>query len=335
MGDKIAWPAGDQEWVARYRRSLAGKHVSALVLEERERELLDAAREAGVPAAELFGGAGALAAEDAVELATVDEEVRASLGGGLRPALREIGNTLMGIGIVTVLVMIVRHGWSVDIGMAQALVAGSVLVVFVGWVVGRALFAAGRSTSAVGVLGAVGAVALAGIGTAARLSSGHIAATDVPVPLLALALLAPGVAALVTASRMPQQELRESWDDAEWLRRFRGGLRARLIPADAARGHVAEVEQALGSSGATSAYEEFGHPLALAREFAAADRTARARRWWLTTIAGTGAPLLIAALVLANQSWGSLTIPVALVLVLAAAAALGVGWDDRPRANRQ
>lgn len=199
---------------------------------------------------------------------------------------------------------------------------------------GRALFAAGRSASAVGVLVAAGAVALAGIASAASLGSGHIAASDVPAPLLALGMLAPGVVALVAASRMPQQALREGWDDTAWLRRFRGGLRARLMPAEAARGHVAEIEQAL-VTGETSAYAEFGHPLALARDLAAADRAARARRWWVSTVAGTGVPLAIAALVLANQSWGALTIPVAVAVLLAAAGALAVGWDRRPWATGQ
>lgn len=335
MGEGVkAWPVGDQKWVARYRTSMSGKRVPAFSLDERERELLAAVREAEVPAVALFGDADALAAEDAAELATADEAVRTSLGGGLRPALWEVGGTLVGIGAVVVILMIIRHGWSVDMDTAPALVGASMLVVFVGWVVGRALFSAGRSASAVGALVAAVAVALAGIASAANLGSGHIAASDVPVPLLAPAMLAPGVIALVVASRMPQQALRDSWDDTEWLRRFRGGLRARLTPAAAARGHVAEITHALGSGG-TSAYAEFGHPLTLARELAAADQVARARRWWVSTIAGTGTPLVPAALVVSSQSWGTLSIPVAVALVLAAAVVLGVRWDDRPWAKGQ
>ncbi|WP_211249282.1 hypothetical protein [Nocardioides aequoreus] len=315
--------------MARYRMSIADKHVPAHALKEREHELLSAVREAEVSAAELFGDADVLAKEDAAELATVEEEVRASLGGGLRPALREVGNTLMGIGIVAVLLMIVRHGWSLDIDIALVLVAGSVLVVFMGWVVSRAVFAAGRSASAVGVLMASGAAALAGLASAASLDSDHIVASDVPTPLLALAMLAPGVAALVAASRMTQQASQEGWDDAEWLRRFRGGLRAHLMPATTARGHVAEIEQAL-VTGKTSAFAEFGHPLTLAREVAAADSAARKRRWWLSTVAGTGAPLAIGSLIILNQSWGVLTIPVAVAFLLAGVIAPVLGWDDRP-----
>lgn len=172
------------------------------------------------------------------------------------------------------------------------------------------------------------AVALAGI-AAASLGSGRVAAHDVPVPLLVLAVLVPGVVALVAASRLPQHELRETWDDAAWRRSFRGGLRSHLVPAATARDHVAEIEQTL-ADGATSARAEFGHPSVLARELAAADQPVRVRRWWVSTIAGAGAPLGLAALVLDNDSWGWLTVPAAVALTLAAATALALGWRGRP-----
>ncbi|WP_313406598.1 hypothetical protein [Aeromicrobium sp.] len=332
MADQTAWPAADEAWLERYRRSIAGKHVPAAVLEQRERELLEAVRAADMPAIELFGKADVLAAEDAAELATVDEEVRESLGGGLRPALREVGHTLMGIGIVAVLIMFARHGWTIDLDLALTLVAAGVTIAFVGWTVTRALFASGRSGGAVSALVAAVAAALAAIATAAVLGADRIVARDVPTPLLALAMLMPGVTALVLASRMPQQRFRESWDDAQWLHRFRGALRSRLVPAPAAQGHVAELEQALAAAG-TSAHDEFGDPVVLARQVAAADRVARTRRWWVSTVAGTGTPLVIAALVLANQSWGALTIPISVVLALAGLAAPVVRWDDRPWAK--
>lgn len=302
------WPVGDRPWAARYQLSMAGKHVPAVALEERERELLDAVRAAGLPAAEVFGDADVLAAEDVAELATADEAVRVSAGGGVRPALQDVSGTLVASGGVAALLMVIRGGRSVDVDVASALVAASVLALFLGWVISRALFAAGRSVSAVGVLVAAGAAAVAGTASAASLGPGRLAASDVPVAAQGVGRLAPGVVTLVVASRMPQPDLRRRWDDAEWLRRFRGGLRARLVPASTARGHVVEIEQALGSETASAA-AEFGHPLVLARELAEVDRTARTRRWWLSTVAGTGTPLVIAALVVANDSWGALTIP--------------------------
>ncbi|ANH40026.1 hypothetical protein I601_3620 [Nocardioides dokdonensis FR1436] len=327
------WPIRDREWAARYQRSMAGRNVPAAALEERERELLGAVREADVPAARLLGDPDELASEDAAELATVDEAVRRSVGGGLQPALHEAGNVLMGVGLVTSLVLVVRSGWAVDIDLALAAVGASVLVVFLGWVVVRALFASGRTAAAVGA--GLGAVALAGadLAYAGDLGAGEVAVRGVPVPLLVLALLTPGVTALVVAHRMSGRELGAEWDDATWLRRFRGGLRGRLVPATTARGHVAEIEQAL-SVGGMSAYSEFGHPLVLAHELAAADATARTRLWAVSTVAAVGAPLTIAALVLVNQGWGRLTVPVAVVFLLAGVSAAVVGWGRRPWGTR-
>lgn len=96
MPTVTAWPGADRAWVARHRMSMTSRHVPALVLEERERALLNVVLEVEVAAAEIFGDADELAVEDAAVLATSDEAVRTSLGGGLRPALREVGGTLVG-----------------------------------------------------------------------------------------------------------------------------------------------------------------------------------------------------------------------------------------------
>ncbi|TFD59208.1 hypothetical protein E3T39_12510 [Cryobacterium suzukii] len=248
--------------------------------------------------------------------------------------MKDAGGTLLGIGVVSVLLIALRNGWSADISIAHLLAAVSVVVVFVGWAVGRALFSAGRSVAMTGALMTAGIVAVAGIASAVAVGNEYIAASDVPVPVLGLGLLFPGLVTLVLASRMPQQVLRTSWDDTDWLRRLRGGLRARLVPAATARGHVAEIQQALGARG-ESAYEEFGHPLVLARELADANRTSRSRRWWLSTLAGTGSPLAIAALVVTTQSWGALTTPVVVILLLGSVATPVVGWSHRPWVKEQ
>ncbi len=328
------WSAEDQKWATRYRTVMTGKHVPASSLQEREHELLDAVRAARVPAAELFGDATALATEDAAELATVEEEIRTSLGAGLRPVLREIGGRLTGISAVAVLLMVLRHGWSIDVDIAHVMVAASVLLAFLGWVVLRALFTAGRSGLMISAGVVLSAVVAAGIAFAANLGSGHYAARDVPVPLLALAMLTPGVVMLAVSHRIPQQVLRQQWNDEQWLRRFTGGLRARLMPSPTIRDHVTEIEQNLDLSG-TSAYTEFGHPLVLARELAAANRVARTRRWWVLAVFGTLTPLVIAALIATSDSWGALTIPVALAFVLSAAVVLGTAWGDRPWTGRR
>ena len=217
------WPQQDQGWVSRYRTSMTGRHVPA------------------------------------VELATPDEAARMSLRGGLRPALREVGGTLVGLTAVPLLIILFRGGWSVDVPITSALIAVSLTVGYTGWVVSRALFSGGRPIATSGVLAAAGAVAgavaVAGIAWAARLNADDVVARDVCVPLMGRGVLAPGTLVLVAARRLPQPTLREDWDDAEWLRRFRSGLRTRLVPSATTRGHLDEVHQTI-KAGTASAFEE-------------------------------------------------------------------------------
>lgn len=328
-----AWPEQDRRWIGRYRTAMEGKPVPAAALAEREAELLASVRAAGLPAAEVFGAADVLAAEDAAELATADEAVRASEGAGSRVPLREMGGLLVGLGIVLLLQALVRGYRSVDVEAGSVLVALGVTAGAVAWFVTRALFSAGRPVAMVGVLVAAVPVAVASLVAAERLGPGRVVAGGVPVLLLAAGLIVPGAVVLVAVSRLPQPVLREDWDDDEWLRRFRGGLRARLVPASTARGHVAEVEQPRGSGATTAA--EFGHPLVLARELAEVDRAARARRWWVSTLGGASALLTLAALVRANDSWGALTVPLVVVVLLGAVARLASAWGARPWATRR
>ena len=102
---------------------MAGKHVPTIVLEERERELLNAVREADMPAAELFGDASTLAADDVLELATTAETVRTSEGGGPRHAVKDAGGTLLVMGIVSTALLALRSGWSADIYFAHLVLA--------------------------------------------------------------------------------------------------------------------------------------------------------------------------------------------------------------------
>lgn len=323
------WPAGDQKWVAQYRMALARESVPAEVREARERELLEAVRESGQPASEAFGEADAVAADDAAELSTPGEAVRVSVGGGLRPALREVGGTLLGIGVVAVVLLALRSGWTVDLEAAELVVAGSLVVAYLGWVVGRALFAGGRAAATVATVVGAGAIAVLGIIAAVQIGPDVVVAAGVSVPLIAVLIVVSGVAILVATRWMPEHTLRDSWDNDEWLRRFSGGLRARLMTGDAVRSHVAEVTQAI-SAGGGDAFEEFGHPVALARAVAESDRVARRRRWWVAMVVGAVFPLVIAAMIVVNDSWGALTIPAAVFLGLGALATLGTRWATRP-----
>lgn len=333
MTGTTEWPARDQAWASRYHAALCRLDVPAASRDERVSELRNAAARAGVCAAELFGDADALAAEDAAERSSTEEAVRRSLGGGLRPVLLEAGGTLLGVGAVAALIIAVRDGWFADIDIAHVLVAAGLLIVCAGWIVARAVFSAGRPAPAIGALAGAAAVCAAALAAAVHIGPGHRAATDVPVVLLAAVVLAPGVALLVGAHRLRQPQLRTDWSDDAWLRRFRGGLLTRLVPAAAAREHVSEIEQSLGFG--TTAHAEFGHPVVLAREIAAADRIARVRRWRSSVVLGVGAPLLMAALILLSWIWGAWSIPAAAVPAAAALVALRALRGARPGAQRR
>lgn len=155
-----SWPAADREWAAAYRMRMRGEDVPAPALDERERELLEAVHGARRSARELFGDPAALAAEDCAALATTEEAVSGSLGGGLRPALAEVGGTLLAIGAVAAGGTVVRSGSSADIRVADAVIAAGLLPVFLGWFVVRAVLRGGRSATAVGVFVSAGAIAL-------------------------------------------------------------------------------------------------------------------------------------------------------------------------------
>lgn len=331
--DQRSWPEQDRKWVARYRTAIAGKNVPTAVLQRREDELLKAVHSAAQPAVEVFGDAVDLAKGDASELATTDEAVRTSEGGGVRAALREGGGTLAGTGAVAVVLMFLRNGWYVDVELATALFVVTAVVVIAGWFLARSLFSAGRPVGMAVALLCAAAVATAGIVVAVDVGPNVVVASDVPLLALGVALMAPGLVALGVAAAMPPQVLQMDWDDAKWWRRFRGGLTCRLVPQAAVRAHVAEVRQQLSSSG-VAAHVEFGHPLVLAREIAGADRTARARRWWMLTIAGTIAPLLVGLLILVGGTWGALTIPVGVIFVLVGLSRPVIAWGRRPWAKQ-
>lgn len=327
------WPERDRAWADRYRASMAAKHVPVESLDARERELLTAVLAEELPAEHLFGPADSLAAEDATEVVTVEEAVLSAEGGGARKLVGELGAALVAFSVISGVLMVIRGGWSTDLDVAVIAVIGGVAAVGLAWTAGRALFAAGHTRAAIAAVAGAVAVAVVCVAYAANLGGGHLLAHDVPTLLVTAALMVPGLALLLFGSRMPKPTLREHWTDEEWLSRFRSALRGRLVPAVAARGHVAEIEQALGN-GDTSAFSEYGHPLILAREIANSDHGARARRWWLSMLGGSVLPAVLAVLIALSRTWGTLTIPVVVVLALLAMISFAAGWGDRPRAQR-
>ncbi len=252
---------------------------------------------------------------------------------GSRATIRDAGGTLVAMGLATTLLTIMRTGWYADIEAAHCVFAVGVLVAFLGWTVMRASLAAGRTAPAITALVTVSALGLAGISGAAGLGAAQTVARNVPAALLGVGLLLPGILVLVISSRMATVEVRESWTKEEWLRRFRGGLRARLVPSATVRAHCAEIEQALSCSAGRAEgapYALLGHPAVAARDLAATDKTSTARRWWLWSVSGAVLPLVTVGLILTTGSWGVLTFPLAGLLLLAAPMRWMSTWGDRP-----
>ena len=53
-----------------------------------------------------------------------------SPGGGLRPALLEVGGSLLGVGAIAAVRVVMDNGWSVDVQLAATVLAVGVLIAF-------------------------------------------------------------------------------------------------------------------------------------------------------------------------------------------------------------
>lgn len=323
------WPQRDARWLGLYRGSIAGKPVPRDVAEARERELLVAVLEAEAPADEVLGDPAELAALDATELAGGEEELIREDGGTPRTTVINVGGTGLAIGLVVSISMLVRSGWSLDVNLAVILVGGGTAVAFIAWAVASGCYGGGRlgGVFAAIVLGVV--AGSGGIVMAVLVGNDHVLVRDVPTLLVGAALLMPGVALLIIGGNL-RERLQEDWSDGEWLQRFRNGLRTRLLPAEAARGHIAEVVQTIARGGDGSANREFGHPLVYARALAQANRHSRGRRWWVSAVGTIGWPLAFLALMLLIDTGSALRIPFAVLFGLGAVAGTAALWPTRP-----
>lgn len=323
------WPERDDAWLGRYRRSLAGQPVPRDVAEERERELLAAVIEADAPAEAILGDPAELAAMDAAELADGAKEMIRAEGGTPRSTVINVGGTGLAIGLLASITVLVERGWSLEVNLATSLVGAGVAAAFIAWAVASGCYWGGQLGGVLASI-ALGVAALtAGIVMAVLVGNDHVLASDVPTLLVGAALLLPGIALLIIGGTM-REHLRTDWNDDEWLQRFRNGLRTRLLPAEAARGHIAEAVQTIAHEGEGSAYREFGHPLVYARALAQADRSSRGRRWWLSAVGTIGGPLALLALMPFTDTGSVLRIPFAVLLGIRALLGTTNLWPTRP-----
>ncbi|MGL3150046.1 hypothetical protein ACSS7Z_06750 [Microbacterium sp. A82] len=325
------WPERDKKWASRYMVAVAHPRVPSEAREERARELISSLHAADVSADVLFGDPVEIAREDVLALGTEDEAVAASEGGGLRQALAYTGTALTFLGASSALVMLTRGVWRTDIGVGQLWVVLGIAAATIAANLAWTLFIAGRARWAIGFgVGGV-AVMLACVGVAANADPDRTLFADVPIWMLMIAMVLPGVAVLLVARAVPRRPLRSAWSDDEWLARFRGAMRSRGISEKAAREH----ERSVRAAAHGDCYGEFGHPVAFARSLAAEDNSAAVRRWRWSTSFGVGVPLMLCVLISFTGSFGAWKEPAMLFLFISSVVTGYMNWRHRPRGQAQ
>lgn len=321
------WPTEDRKWASRYMIAVAHPSVPSAAREERASELISALHAAGAPAAELFGDPVDFGVEDVRALGTEEEAVSASEGGGASQALLYIGTTLTFLGVTSALLLLTRGAWRTDIDLGPLWVAIGLVSASIAANIAWTLFVAGatRWACAAGVGGL--AVLFGCIALATTAEPGHTLIADVPIWVLMIAMLIPGVGALLVACAVPRRQLRSSWTDEEWLARFRGAMRSRGISAAAAREH----ERSIRAAADGDRYSEFGHPVVFARSLAAQDDGAAARRWRWSTSFRVGVPLAMGVLIAFTDSFGAWREPVMILFFVSAIVTAYMNWTHRPK----
>lgn len=304
--------------------------VSVEAVQARLEQLRVAVLEAGEAAEVVLGDPAVLAASDVEDLSTLEEELRTAGVAGPRGVLTKLGFALILMAVPAFLLTDV--GWRVDVPPGVIAIVGAFFAGAIGVASAILCFRAARPVamlfSMVFWLSVV--LACVAVGTAYR--DVEPLATDVPVLLVGAFLLVPGVVVLVIARRVPESSPRSQWDDSDWLRRFRGALLLQGVSRSRIREQELEVRQMMSEAGATSLYDECGHPIGFARQIAAHDRTAKVRRWGWVNVAQVFIPVFIALVALpgGDQSWTWWRIVIVGFAVLLFVGSVADQWRSRP-----
>ncbi|MFT4213450.1 MAG: hypothetical protein QM622_01560 [Microbacterium sp.] len=327
------WPDRDAAWVLAYLVRVTRPDVPSAAIDARLDELCAAAHDADEPAESLFGNPFDVAAQDAEDLATPEEALRASGGGGARATVRSLGTQLVLIALFVTFLLLCAQGGSWTIALTPGLVmllsgSGSAALGLGG---ARILASSGHAIGAV-------ASAVAGIGgfvVGIAYRATHPDSTpwwpDAPILLIGAAAVVPGTALLWASRYIPDRGLRSAWTNTQWWRRFRGALVLRGMPPRRARDREREVHDALEEIGATNAHLEFGHPVVFARSLADDDPQAKTVRWALrhSLFAVIALSALVRALPDGAWGWANLVgVPLATLLF---ALVVWWAWRARPR----
>ena len=332
MSDEEEWPERDGAWLFAYLWHVSQPAVSEEAIRARLEELRVAVLEAGEPAYVVLGEPWILAASDVEELATVEEELRAAGAAGWRGALKGLGVTLIMVALLVPIFLLIDEGWRVDLRPGLVAMAFGFLAFATGITFTRLFYGAARPVvMLVSLLFGLACFAGAVVIVATR-SGAEPLVRDVPVLLFAAVMLLPGTVALLVARRIPESSPQTQWDDAVWLRRFRVALVLKGVSRSRIREQELEVRQMMSEAGATSLYDECGHPIGFARQLATHDRSAKGRRWGWGSVAQVIMPMLIAIAALPDdgQIWTWWRIVIFGSAVLLFAATVISQWRSRP-----
>ncbi|NMD56776.1 MULTISPECIES: hypothetical protein [Tsukamurella] len=271
------WPEGDRQWAGEYILGLFRAGVPAGATVTRQTELIAAAEAAGAPAVELFGDPGEAARADAPDLMDADAVAADADEIGLRKTLVYGGVALMFMGVIAAIMVVIDGAGAVDVTVGMTVVMVAIVAALLLGIAATNHFRAGRLTSAK-VLAVLAVTAVVVGGSQVAWPGRDVILMDgLPRWAAALALLGPGVLAIIVGRMIPERVPQDSWTDEEWFDRFRGVLVSKQVSPAAAREH----ERSLRDGLAVPAFEEYGRPDVLALRLASEDPAAPSRRqWW-------------------------------------------------------
>lgn len=332
MSDEEEWPERDDAWLFAYLWHVSQPAVPEEAIRARVEELRVAVLEAGEPAYVVFGEPWVVAASDVEDLSTVDEELRAAGAAGWRGMLTGLASSLILVALLPPISLLIDEGWRADLRPGLVAMAIGFLTFATGVTFTRLFYEAARPLAMLVSLLLGLACFVSAVVIVATHSGAEPLVRDVPVLLFAAAMLLPGIVALLVARRIPESPPQTQWDDAVWLRRFRGALVLKGVSRSRIREQELEVRQMMSEAGATSLYDECGHPIGFARQLATHDRSAKGRRWGWGSVAQVIMPMLIAIAALPDdgQIWTWWRIVIFGSAVLLFAATVISQWRSRP-----
>ncbi|WP_110205242.1 hypothetical protein [Nocardioides daejeonensis] len=142
--DRGTWPERDHEWLDDYLAAVSQPNMASEAIEERTHEMLAALLTVDEAAESLFGPAEEVAADDVAEWGSEEVALEESLGSGWRSGLVFVGFNLLMADLVLTGILLLSHGWRIDVPVGAALITATCVGVLGAWSAALPLFEAGR-----------------------------------------------------------------------------------------------------------------------------------------------------------------------------------------------